>query len=66
MEITISDERLKETLKEILVELFKENKKELKTIFSESLEDFIMGEAIEEGLKTKTVVKQKIMEELNN
>ncbi len=65
MEIIISDDKLKETLKEVLIELFKENKDEFKTIISGSLEDFIMGEAIEEGLKTKTVDKEKILKELN-
>jgi len=64
MEITISDEKLKETLKEVLIELLQENRIELISVLSESIEDFIMGESIEEGLKTKVVSKEEIMKEL--
>ena len=64
MDITISDERFKETLKEVLVELLQENRGEFISIISESLEEFAMGEAIKEGLKRKTIQKEKIFKEL--
>ncbi len=64
MDITISDERFKETLKEVLVELLQENRGEFISIISESLEEFAMGEAIKEGLKSKTIQKEKIFKEL--
>ncbi len=64
METIISDERLKETLKEALIELMKERREDFVNIVSESLEDFVIGEAINEGLKTKTVSKEMIIKEL--
>jgi len=46
------------------VELLQENRGEFISIISESLEEFAIGEAIKEGLKSKTIQKEEILKEL--
>ncbi len=49
----IDREFLKETLKAALAETLHEERDFLHEVFAEVLEDFALGEAIREGLKTK-------------
>jgi len=57
---TISNNSLKQALKEALTETFQEQRGLLRQVFSEVLEDFALAEAIREGQKTKTVKRNEV------
>lgn len=66
MTITIKDEALIENaLKKVIVELLQEKNEKFISIISEAFEDFVMGEAIKEGLDSDLVSKKEIYDVLN-
>jgi Fe2+ transport system protein B len=59
-EITINSDRLKEILKNAIIELLHENKQEVSELLAEILEDTVMERAIVEGEQTELVSRESI------
>jgi Holliday junction resolvasome RuvABC ATP-dependent DNA helicase subunit len=64
MQNSLERNELKDIFKEAIIELIHERKEELSEIIFEVLEDYFMGKAIEEGLSTKSVTKEDILDAL--
>ncbi len=60
MEVTISEERLKELLKTAIVELLEERRDLFQELIEDMMEDIVLGEAIEEGRKTEFVSREEV------
>lgn len=56
----IDREALKRTLKEALAETLHEEREFLHDVFAEVLEDFALGEAIQEGLETPQATREEV------
>jgi hypothetical protein len=65
MELTISDEKTKELLTEVLVEMIQEKREVFYEIFREALEDVGLANAIAEGRKNSFVDEVAITELVN-
>lgn len=61
MELTISDEKTKELLTEVLVEMMKEKRELFQEIILEAIEEVGLANAIAEGRQGKFVSEEKIM-----
>ena len=59
-EITLNPDLLKETLKNAIVELLRENRAEVTDLLTEILEEIAMERAIDEGKTTKMVSREDI------
>ncbi len=57
---TITDDKLKQTLKDALVETIKEQRGLFRHVFAEALEDLALIEAIKEGENTEKVSRDRI------
>lgn len=66
MEITVSDDKLKQVLKEIMVELIQDKKDVMSKIISDALEDVGLAQAIKQGRKNKFVDESRILEILES
>ena len=66
MQSSLEKNELKEILKEAITEFIYERKDELAETFLEVLEDYFMGKAIEEGLLTRSVTREDILEALED
>ena len=66
MELTVSDDKLKKVLKEIIVELIQDKKNVMSEIISDALEDVGLAQAIEQGRKNKFVDESEILEILES
>jgi hypothetical protein len=64
MELSISDEKLKEIMKEALVEIIKEKRKVFYEIILEAMEEVGLANAIREGRKNKFVGEDRILKML--
>ena len=53
MAVDITDSKLKQILKDALVETLQEQRELLHEVFAEVLEDFALAEAIREGRKSR-------------
>ena len=62
---TIPESDLKELIKTALEELIKEKPEMFKEILEELLEDYALGKAIEEGLRTENVSGEEVLKTLN-
>lgn len=60
MQTVIDDSKLKQLLKEALVEALEEKKDVFHELITEALEDIALVRAIQEGEDTETVNKQEI------
>ena len=60
MELTVSDEKIKEFLRETLIEMMRENKEEFRDLVMEAIEDIGPANAIKEGRKNKFVSEDRI------
>lgn len=60
MELTISDEKTKELLTEVLVEMIQQKREVFQEIFLEALEEVGLGNAIAEGRKDDFVSEKEI------
>ena len=65
MELILKDENIKPLLKEIVLEILREDRKEFKEIFFEVLEEISLKNAINEGLKSDVVSEDELMKVLN-
>jgi len=66
METTIDPTKIKELLKEALIEVLQERKDILHDLISEAIEDVALTHAIKEGEATKSVNKEEILKILEN
>ena len=63
--LSLERNQLKQTLKELIIELFSENKEEFSALFTEIIEDIALSKAIEEGEKTELTDRETIFSILN-
>jgi dsDNA-binding SOS-regulon protein len=61
-EITLNPDQLKEILKSAIVELLRENRKEVSDFLAEIIEDVAMERAIAEGETTELVSREAIFQ----
>ncbi|MCF2146542.1 hypothetical protein IQ276_008785 [Desmonostoc muscorum LEGE 12446] len=61
-EITINPEQLKEIFKSAIVELIRDNRKEVSEFLTEIIEDVAMEQAIAEGETTELVSRESIFQ----
>ena len=61
MELTISDEKTKELLTEVLIEMMQQKREVFQEILLEALEEVGLANAIAEGRKNEFVGEDKIM-----
>lgn len=66
MQITISEEKTKELLKEILVEMIESKQELFYEILTEALEDIGLGKAIAESRNDEFVSEEEIFTILNS
>jgi hypothetical protein len=66
MQTTIEENRVKDLMKEALVETFNEKKEMFEEIILEVFEDVCMANAIKEGENSSKVSKSEILEILDN
>jgi hypothetical protein len=59
-EITINPDQLKEILKSAIIELIRDNRKEVSEFLAEIIEDVAMEQAIAEGETTELVSRERI------
>lgn len=57
---TIDRETLKQTLKEALTETLHEEREFLHKVFAEVLEDFMLAEAMRDGLETPQATREEV------
>ena len=65
METPIDEGRIKQLLKEALVEVLEERKDILYELLAEVMEDVALAHAIQEGENTKPVSKQEVLKLLD-
>lgn len=65
METSIDEGRIRQLLKESLVEILEERKDILYELLVEAMEDIAIVHAIQEGENTKPVSKQEVLELLD-
>ncbi|BDI16283.1 MULTISPECIES: hypothetical protein [Nostoc] len=61
-EITINPDQLKEILKSAIIELIRDNRKEVSEFLAEIIEDVAMEQAIAEGETTELVSRESIFQ----
>jgi len=61
-EITLNPEQLKEILKSAIIELLRDNRKEVSEFLAELIEDVAMERAIAEGETTKLTSRDSIFQ----
>lgn len=62
MELTINENKMKELLKDALIEMMKDKREFFYEIVKEAIEDVGLANAIKEGRKNIFVDKQRIMD----
>lgn len=62
MELSINDKKMKEIIKEVMLEIIKKKKKDFGKIIMEAVEEIGLANAIIEGRKNKFVSEKKILE----
>ena len=62
MELAIKDEKVKELIQEVIIEMVKEKKNVFYEIMSEALEEVALANAIRKGRKNKFVSEDRILE----
>ena len=62
MEIRVDESKLKELMKQALVEVLEDRKEVIYDILSELIEDIGLAHAIKEGEATESVGKQEILD----
>ncbi|MCB0292640.1 MAG: hypothetical protein KDH97_20470 [Calditrichaeota bacterium] len=61
MELTINDEKMKEMIREIIIEMIRENREGFYEIVLEALEEIGMANAIKAGRKGKFASEESIL-----
>lgn len=62
MELSISDRKMKEIIKEVMFDFIKKRKREFGKIIMDAIEEIGLANAIIEGRKNKFVSERKILE----
>ena len=65
MELSLPDNQLKQLIKASLVELLKDRQETMIEIVREALEDYALGQAIQEGIENKHVSREDIFKVFN-
>jgi len=65
MELSLPDNQLKQLIKASLVELLKDRQETMIEIVREAMEDYALGQAIQEGIENKPVSRQDIFKAFN-
>jgi len=60
MELTINDEKIKDLMREIFIEMIRENREGFYELVLEALEEVGLANAIKEGRKNKFVSEDRI------
>lgn len=60
MELSLPDNQIKQLIKASLVELLKDRQDIIVDIVREALEDYALGQAIQEGLENKPVSREDL------
>ncbi len=66
MEVTIKDEKMKELIREIIVEMLRENREGFYELVVEAIEEIGLANAIREGRKDKFVSEKRILKLLES
>jgi len=66
MEVTLSEEQIKDMLEEVVLKLLVDNKDMFREIIEEIIEDIALSKAIEEGKESEFVDEDKILEIIDN
>ena len=61
MEVSMSNKKTKNLLKEIIIEMIKENREGFCALIQESIEEIGLANAIKEGRKNKLVDENRIL-----
>ena len=61
MELTIDDKKMRDIMKEVIIEMMKENKEGFRNLIVESMEEVGLAKAIKEGRQNKFINKDKIL-----
>ncbi|MBM4067136.1 MAG: hypothetical protein FJ266_16135 [Planctomycetes bacterium] len=61
MELTIDDKKMRDLMKEVIIEIMKENREGFCDLISEAIEEVGLANAIKEGRKNKFVKEDKIL-----
>lgn len=61
MEVSMSNKKIKNILKEIIIEMIKEAREEFCALIQESIEEIGLANAIKEGRKNKLVDENRIL-----
>jgi len=55
MEVILNHEKIKDTLKDVIIELFKKRREEFIEVWEEVSEDYLLGEVIKDELETEDI-----------
>ncbi len=61
MELTVNEEKMKELLKDVMVEMIREKRELFHELIVEAIEEVGLANAIKEGRKNKFVSEERIM-----
>ena len=61
MELTIDDKKMRDIMKEVIIEMMKENKEGFRNLIVEAMEEVGLAKAIKEGRQNKFVNEDKIL-----
>lgn len=61
MELTIDDKKMRDLMKEVIIEMMKENREGFCNLLIEAMEEVGLAKAIKEGRKNKFVNEDKIL-----
>jgi hypothetical protein len=60
MDVSLQGQRLKELIKAALIEVLTERQDLLAEAMREALEDYALGQAIDEGLENKPIAREEV------
>jgi len=63
-EISLDEGRIKELMKQAMLELLKERRDLIYDVFAEVIEDLALGNAIKEGESTESVTREEVFHTL--
>jgi len=63
-EISLDEGRIKELMKQAMLELLKERRDLIYDVFTEVIEDLSLGNAIKEGESTESVTREEVFQTL--
>ena len=61
MELTIDDKKMRDIMKEVIIEMMKENKEGFRNLIVEAMEEVGLAKAIKEGRQNKFINEDKIL-----